>query len=79
MVAVEGWDAPFERDGPSLIRGLLQNGHWVYILQGNLFHDFLEEFAQPMLYQPVTVWEGKIVKQIFPSQSRPNVHFAEVH
>jgi hypothetical protein len=58
--------------------GLLQNGHWAYILQGNLSHDFLEEWAWLVRYPSVTVWEGKIKRQIFPSQSRPNVHFAEV-
>jgi hypothetical protein len=60
------------------MNGLLQNGHWAYILQGNLFLDFLEELAYPMHYAAVAVWEGKIERQIFPSQSRPNVHFAEV-
>ncbi|MCX5646497.1 MAG: hypothetical protein NTZ17_17725 [Phycisphaerae bacterium] len=73
------------------MNGLLQNGHWAYILgfpnaigsrlgalQGNLFLDFLEELAYLARYPSVTVWEGKIERQIFPSQSRPNVHFAEV-
>jgi hypothetical protein len=58
--------------------GVLQNGHWAYILQGNLFHDFLEELASIRLGQGVTVWERKIGKQIFLSQSRPKVHFAEL-
>jgi hypothetical protein len=35
------------------------------------FLDFLEESAKPVLPQACAVWEGKIVKQIFPSQSRP--------
>jgi len=43
-----------------------------------LFFDFLEESAQVVICSVVTVWEGKIKKRIFPSQSRPNVHFAEV-
>jgi len=28
-----------------MVTGLLQNGHSAYILQGNLFHDFLEELT----------------------------------
>jgi hypothetical protein len=58
--------------------GLLQNGHRAYILQGNLFLDFLEEWDDLVLRPSVTIWAGKIVKQIFPAQSRPDVHFAEV-
>jgi hypothetical protein len=27
------------------VSGVLQNGHSAYILQGNLFHDFLEELT----------------------------------
>jgi hypothetical protein len=37
------------------------------------FFDFLEEWIELVLCQRVTVWERKIVKQIFLSQSRPNV------
>jgi hypothetical protein len=38
-----GW--PLRQPGRFfLVTGLLQNGHSTYILQGNLFHDFLEEW-----------------------------------
>jgi hypothetical protein len=31
-----------------------------------------------MLYQIPIIWEGKINRTIFPSQSRPKVHFAGI-
>jgi hypothetical protein len=44
-----------------------------------LFSDFLEESTQILIWTVVRIQEGKSRNKIFPSQSRPNVHFAEVH
>jgi hypothetical protein len=44
-----------------------------------LFFDFLEESTQIFIWTVVKMQEGKSRNKIFPSQSRPNVHFAEVH
>jgi len=49
------------------LKGLPKKGHSAYILQGNPFHEFLEEWAWFVLdeWRP---FEEKIVKPIFPSK-----------
>jgi hypothetical protein len=44
-----------------------------------LFFDFLEESTPSLIWAAVKIQEGKSRNKIFPSQSRPNVRFAEVH
>jgi hypothetical protein len=44
-----------------------------------LFFDFLEESTPILIWAVVRIQEGRSRNKIFPSQSRPNVHFAEVH
>jgi hypothetical protein len=40
-------------------------GDQAYILQGNLFFDFLEESIQGAIYPVAVVWEGKIEERDF--------------
>jgi hypothetical protein len=49
------------------------------MIQGNRFWDFLESSTQLIVCPALAVSEGKIKKMIFPSESKPNLHFTELH
>jgi hypothetical protein len=44
-----------------------------------LFFDFLEESAPTLIRQVFGFEKEKSNFKIFPSQSRPNLHFAKLH